>query len=167
MRTILTLIVTITLFVTCDNSSKKVTDCPLGQPTPIFSDSLSQVTDHQFELNGQSSLETISFKNGVVLELNQSGCEEISQEFQFKLKEIPNKANTLSWVQAGVEQFRFMSGLGEKYAPFFQWATSIDDQKEKFALNTPMELAPGFFVTFNKVPGNDYNILIVRLHTES
>lgn len=167
MRTILSLILTSVLFFGCENSTEKSQECPLGQPTPIFSDSLNQVQAHQFELNGQSSLETVSFTNGVVLELAQSGCEEISQEFQFKLKEIENKGNTLSWVNAGVQQFRFMSGLDEKYAPFFQWATSIDDQKEKFALNTPMELAPGFFVTFNKVPGNDYNILIVRLHTEN
>jgi len=157
----------VAFLLSCENGTDNNQDCPLGQPTPIFSDSLIQVKTHLFELEEQSSLETVEFDNGVILELAQSGCEEISQEFQFKIKEIQNKNNTLSWVEAGVEQFKYMSGLGEQFAPFFMWATSIDDQKNKFALNTPLELAPGFFVTFNKVSGNNFDILIVRLHTEN
>lgn len=166
MRPILSFLLFIALLIGCGNSTDSNNDCPLGQPTPIFSDTLNQVQSQQFELDGQTSLETVVFKNGIALELAQSGCEQIAQEFQFKIKNIPNKSNTLSWVEAGIGQFKFLASLGEQFAPFFMWATSIEDQKENFAFNTPLELGPGFFVTFNKVPGSDFDILIVRLHTE-
>ncbi|MFT4759182.1 MAG: hypothetical protein ACI9XO_002138 [Paraglaciecola sp.] len=166
MRPILTLLFFITLVFGCENSAEKTNDCNLGQPTPIFSDTLSQVQSQQFELNGQTSLETIVFKNGIALELAQSGCEQISQEFQFKIKNIPDKSSTLPWIEAGISQFKFLSSLGAQFAPFFMWATSMEDQKEQFTFNTPLELGPGFFVTFNKVPSTNFDILIVRLHTE-
>lgn len=169
MRDILVFLFLNLLIFSCGNPTDKNnanTDCPLGQPTPIFSKDLNQVQSQKFELNGQNSLETVIFKNGINMELAQSGCEQISQEFQFKIKDIPNKKNTVSWVETGISQFKFLSSLGEQFAPFFMWATSIENQKERFAFNTPLELEPGFFVTFNKVPSNDFNILIVRLHTE-
>lgn len=166
MKTNLVCLFLIILAYGCDSSKEKTKDCPLGKPTAIFSDSLPQVTTHQFEVEDQASLESVTFNNGIELVLSQSGCEEISQEFQFTIKDIPNKTQTVSWVTAGVEQFKYLASIGEQFAPFFMWATSIEDNKENFSLNTPVELGPGFFVTFNKVPGSDNNILIVKLHTE-
>ena len=166
MRTNLIYLFILGLFTNCGNTEKKAEDCPLGKPTAIFSDTLQQVKSHHFELNGQSSVETILFDSGMELELSQEGCEEILQEFQFKIKDIPDKNKTLSWVEMGVVQFKFLSSLGEQFSPFFMWATAIEDAKERFSMNTPQEIGPGFFVTFNKVPGNDSNILIIKLHTE-
>ena len=154
------------MFFGCGNPQGNENDCPLGQPTAIFSDTLKEIQSQKFEVTGQESLETVQFKNGVELELAQRGCEEISQEFQFRLLELADQNKTIAWVEAGVEQFKFLATLGEQFSPFFIWATSIEEQKQNFAFNTPQELAPGFFVTFNKVAGSDYSILIVKLHTE-
>ena len=65
-----------------------------------------------------------------------------------------------------VEQFKFLSKLDEKFAPFFMWGTAIEEVTEDIALNLPYQLGPGFFVTFNKVPGSEKDILIIKLHSE-
>jgi len=152
-------------FSACNNTTEQEEQCSKGQPTPIFSSELVDVISQKFELDGQNSLETIAFKNGNKLELAQSGCEDVVQEFQFTIPSIQQKSETVNWVEAGIEQFRFLSGLDEKYTAFFMWGNAIEESKDQIAFNIPHQLGPGFFVTFNKVSGNKNDILIVKLHS--
>ena len=67
------------------NSNDPFADCAQGRPVAIFSDSLEAVARHQFEIKDKIGMEQVAFKNGVALEVYQSGCDLVRQEFRFQL----------------------------------------------------------------------------------
>ncbi|MCH2021361.1 MAG: hypothetical protein MK207_02675 [Saprospiraceae bacterium] len=80
------ILVLICLLFACEGNDKSKI-CKYKPPVAIFS-GIDSFEDHSFDLKGQSSVEYISIpKMNMDIQLYQSGCDDIQQEFRFLLHE--------------------------------------------------------------------------------
>jgi hypothetical protein len=154
-------------FFSCGNKNQGSDDpfanCKFGKPEPVFSNDIPKISSHDFRLAGKEGIEKVVFENGVHLEIIQSGCDAVRQEFQFTLTGNFENASADSWALKAIEQFQYMGAFGEKFAPFSFWANAMQQSAQHFALGQPLEVQPGAFVTIDKIFSPDYTILIVVL----
>jgi len=159
---------TTTLFVllliqTACNSAGKKGDCPTA-PQAIFSEDLESVVMHDFMRTGAEGLEVVSFSNGVFLEVFQSGCDTLRQEFRFRLPAVAGEEKSPEyWLQEAQNQFRALGALGPDYLPFNQWADALSSRQEQFRLAQPMEVESGFWMQVDKIDSFDGPTLVVVL----
>jgi hypothetical protein len=159
----------------CQQASPKTetetqsTDCRYGKPGAIFSSELEGVATHQFEAKGQDGREAITFSNGQRLEIYQSGCNNIRQEFRFPLPvEEPQSIPDSIWLKEAVGAFFFMASMGPQYQPLSEWGRSLDMQDHaEFRLGKPHQVEPGFYATVDRIPGVDSTTLLVVLEQSS
>lgn len=155
------------IFFSCGNknqdSDDPFADCKFGKPEPVFSKEIPKINSHDFRLAGREGIEKVVFENGVHLEIFQSGCDAIRQEFQFTLAGNFGKVPADFWVLRAIEQFQYMGTLGEKFAAFSFWANAMQQSASRFALGQALEVQPGAFVTLDKIFSPDHTILIVVL----
>lgn len=149
-----------TAFFACKNGEKK---CPYGDPMPIFSEKLDHVKLHQFEKKDGESLESLIFDSGITLEIEQTGCEQIRQEFRFTaLGDRRNLADSL-WAKEAVRQLVFLSSLGPKQAPLRTWADAIEKSRSEMKLGENFDLGGGVMAQVGKVVGPDQSVLTLVL----
>jgi hypothetical protein len=71
--------------------------CLLSKPAPIFEADMKGVSGHKFESAGYESSEILELPElAMRLEVLQSGCEEVVQEFRFELDGTVNDVRTAS-----------------------------------------------------------------------
>ena len=143
-------------------------NCKYKKPTAIFSPQTIAIAKHQFEVKQKEGIEQITFANGLSLEVIQSGCHQITQDFYFTLEGqfLQNEPHHF-WVEKTIEQFMYLGHLGEAYAPFTFWAQAIQGKKEAFRLGEAVHLEATYFVEINKILSADYAILTVKLFENS
>ena len=103
---------------------------------------MAAVVEHHFERRGQESVEEIALANGVRIELYQSGCDLIRQEFRFLAPVPAGEVSGQDLFREAAEHFRKMSGLSPVWAPFARWADAIEAVAAKGRPGVPVEL-PG------------------------
>lgn len=137
-------------------------DCKYKPPVAVFSEDLSQVSGHSFELKDREGIELISFKNGMDLELIQNGCDKITQYYNFT---IPgeHEGDAAYWTDLAIEQFQYVGSVDEKYAVLAFWGQAIGGRKNDFQLGQAVEVQPGFYAEVNKVISPDHAIVTVKL----
>ena len=151
----------VTLAFAC-NSGEKEGDCATT-PSAIFSEDLIGVFSHDFMQTGTESLEIISFQDGVFLEVFQSGCDSLRQEFRFRLPDPEENDDPQFWLKEASDQFRMLGSLGPEYQPFFQYADVLAQQEESFRLSKPMEVDAGFWMQIDKIQSFDGPTLVIIL----
>lgn len=136
-------------------------DCPAGMPVPIASDTMAAVVQHHFERRGQESFERIALSDGTSLELYQSGCRRIRQEFRFYLPAAttPPPRETLAAMAA--RRFRKMAGLSPAWVPFGQWADALEDFAPYLQHPTPLALSGGISLRVDAIESGPQWWLIV------
>ncbi len=151
------------LFLACGNSTTDPwVNCKHPKPKAIF-DNNNNVSKQHFELKGMTGTETVLFRNDVELELIQSGCEDINQEFKFKVKGNHTDKSAEFWIRESIKQFRFMSGLSPKLVHFGDWASAIEANAFKLKLGQETELAPNIYISIDKIVSSDVTLLLVVL----
>lgn len=123
-------------------SGSDATTCPAGTPAPIASDTMAAVAAHHFERQGQESVEELTLVDGGRIELYQSGCDLIRQEFRFLAPAPPGEVSAQDLFSEAAARFRKMSGLSPSWAPFAQWADAIEAIAAEGRPGVPVEL-PG------------------------
>lgn len=149
-------------FLTACNSGEKESDCATT-PSAIFSEDLVGVFSHDFMQTGTESLEIVAFQNGVFLEVFQSGCDSLRQEFRFRLSAPLENEDPQFWLKEAKDQFHMLGSLGPEYGPFFQYAEVLAQQKETFRLAQPMEVDTGFWMQVDKIDSFDGPTLVIVL----
>jgi len=166
-KIIITLIGTIILAFGCksekDKKGDNFSDCKYGAPTAVFASDLPTVATHKFELKSQVGFEEITFNNGLQLQLTQSGCNEIKQEFQFTLPDKPSADTPPYWVDQTRAQFNALGELGEKYLTLNFWAQPLEANREAISLGEPFELQPGFSIKIDRIIGSQNTLLLITL----
>ena len=152
---------TITIFIFSCSQTQPKQDCPLGQPIPIFSDSLDLVSKHSFEASGQKGMELILFQDGTELELLQDGCEKVIQEYRFTITDFEKDWETDQWFEAADRNIRYMAGASQQHAAFVLWADAIKSLNEQWALGKELLLGPGFSAKVDKIISGQQAILVV------
>jgi len=143
----------------CNNAADK--KCKYGTPTPVFSKEISAVLDHSFEAKDQVSTEQATFENGMHLQLQQSGCNDIKQVFQFTI-ERPGEGEP-NWFLLVADQFLYLSGISDQTVSLGMWASVISSNASLFKFGLPIEVEKGFFVKIDKIDSGKNAILLVEL----
>jgi len=143
----------------CNTGADK--KCKYGTPTPVFSKEISSVLEHSFEAKDQASTEQATFENGMHLQLQQSGCDDIKQVFQFTI-ERPGEGEP-NWFLLVADQFIYLSSVSENTVSLGQWASVISSNASLFKFGLPIEVDKGFFVKIDKIDSGKNAILLVEL----
>ena len=154
-----------TLLVFCDSNNPNTSQkdkCKYGAPKAIFSDTISSLASHQFNLEGQVGTEYLVFQDGKKLEIVQSGCDQIQQEFQFNLAKEETDAEK-NWIKEAAMQLQALGSLGEAYLSFNFWAQAIQENQQRIQLGETVELATNFSMKIDHIKGNDYNLLLITV----
>ena len=155
------------LFVACKSDTSSSTKCKYGKPTAIFADTMQTVAKHFFQIKDGVGVEMVVFNNKLLLEIEQSGCNDIHQQFSFimfgKFKDV---ADDNIWKQLAVKHFRDLAQISPSLAAFNGWADAIESVKDKLKLSEPVELEGKTQVRIDKILGEDKATLVVQFSSQ-
>lgn len=144
------------------NGGEGNSECPLGEPVAIFRPDQPFVANHTFQQKGQEGAEVIRFVNGSYLEVFQSGCSSVRQEFRFREANPPADSGAY-WLNRAVGQFRYLGTLAPEYQPFREWANALEATDSLFRMGQPLELDAGFYARLDRISGPDSSLLVIVL----
>jgi hypothetical protein len=144
----------------CRNTSEK---CKFGVPKAIFSDTMKVVKKHHFELKEQTGIEMVAFENGMLLELEQSGCNDIHQQYTFFMPGDFSKADDSVWKLLAVKNFQMLSTYSPSLLSFRDWASAIENVKDKMKLAESTEVEINTYVRIDKIISPDKAMLVIQL----
>ena len=140
---LLTFFTPLFLLASCFSStSEGLKVCKYQAPVAIF-EGIDSFQNHSFEVNGQEALEKVSLpRYKMDIELYQSGCDFLKQEYRFLLYE-PYPANTPPEICA--HQIAWIFLLLARDAPIQlgtmrQWAQAVKNAAADFKYNEPIPL---------------------------
>ena len=151
------------LILTACASGSNENACPYGKPAPIFSDTLEAVRAHIFETNEQEASEQVLFVTGQELEILQSGCETLRQEFQFSMEGDYTSETPAFWLQQATLYFQFLGKLSNQHYALYAWGQAIAEVAPEMKLGEAYEVQPHFEVTVDKIVSKEQAMLIVTL----
>jgi hypothetical protein len=138
-------------------------DCRYGAPEPIFHAQLPAVARHDFRLSKGQGLEYIAFTDGLELEVLQTGCDHIQQEFRFRQSGQFRQAPADFWIDETARIFSRLGQLGPEYLSYFSLAQAIDEQANRIRLAQNTELQPGFFLNISPQSAEQSTTLVVTI----
>lgn len=152
----------ILLLAACGEETQKK-ECRFGKPQAIFQSAFENVEKTTFSLKGREGVENVIFKNGVSLALIQSGCNELRQEFSFRLPMTNSEANGEFWIIQGEQLMRFLGNTDASLVQFSEWANAIKQVSGQLKLGEALEIQTGYFVTVDKIEFPEETIVKVIL----
>jgi hypothetical protein len=150
----------------CSNSETKT--CKSGTPKAIFTDSMPTVKKHFFELKKEATgekvgVEMVAFDNKLLLEIEQSGCNEIVQQFSFIMfGKFPEQTNDELWKALAIRHFRDLAKISPELTAFNGWADAIESVKKDLKLGELTNVGNGFNVRVDKILSTDKATLVVH-----
>ncbi len=168
------LLLTFIATIAC-NGDKKAKDarpfagCKCGAPSPIFNEDVPEhVLGHNFSMTTNAGVEVVRMKNGSTLQIVQTGCNDIKQEFSFIYKDKKYLAfNDAQWIQNAVDEFRKIGTFSPNFRPFLQWGDAINAFQTAFKIGEDKELEKGFFMKIDKITNNEEATMIVTVYADS
>ncbi len=156
---------TIIFLSACEQETPKqdTSKCKYGQPVAIFSKSHDQITKQSFEVMGQKGVEIIEFANGNTLELYQSGCNDIRQEFRFHLNGDFREKEDSFWFNKAIEQLSYVGQLEDKYAIFGMWVGAIQSMNKQMKIGQFSEAELNTFIMVDKFMEEQSSMVIIVL----
>lgn len=137
--------------------------CAFGEPRPIFSDSMGPVVEHGFAAAGQEASEEVLFSNGQKVQVFQSGCDTLIQEFRFPIPPEPGQTSFKYRAGQAMEQFAYLAGVDPKLETLSLWTVQLTARKDSTPLGQPLELGQGFSIALDVISGDAEDILVVKL----
>jgi len=163
MKKIIVLSCWMLMIVSCSENTPDKEKCRFGEPTAIFNTNNPAISSTDFQKNGRVGIETVQFKNQLSLELTQSGCQEIIQDFAFTLPMTNPEADGQFWIQQGEQLMRYLGNTDPSLMQFGEWANMIAQASNEMKLGQAKEIQTGYFVTIDKISGNAETIIKVSL----
>lgn len=154
------LVISLCVFACQDSQSGK---CKFGDPTAMFSDTMVAVKKHHFEIKDKTGIELAAFKSGMMLEVEQSGCNDIHQQFTFILPGDFSKTDDAFWKTLAVKNFRLLSDASPRLTGFNNWADAIERVLPQLKLAEPIEIDKGIQVRIDKILSQNQGMLVVQL----
>ena len=130
--------------------------CETGQPVPIFDTRYPAVVEQAFEVAGQNSLETVRIDTwqGVDLELRQSGCEAVTQEYTFTLPaDHPTVGGGAGSTAANL--FYMLGGIDRQLAHFQAFGDAMNDKRTELLDGKEVELVPGMRIKVDQLQAGE------------
>ena len=124
--------------------------CRAGDPQPIFAPTDSTVVEHDFRAEGQESLETTAFRSGLLLAIEQAGCDTLAQTFTFAHPRLSPDFDT--FMVQGPQTFYELAGLSASVAGLGEYARVLGGARGEILQGQPAILAPGFTLRVIRLP---------------
>lgn len=156
----------ILLFSCSENKPKEVndfSDCKYSIPTPVFSTSNKAIETTAFEVVDRKGIENVIFKNKLKLELVQSGCNEVKQDFTFIVPMVNKSADQQFWLYQAEQLLRFLGNSDMSLVQFGEWSNVIKELIPEMYLGQEKEIQTGYFVTIDKIDGGEETIIKIVL----
>ena len=156
------------IFTTFSCADSRTKTCKVGAPQAIFKDGMPTVKKHYFELKREASgenvgVEMVAFDNKLLLEIEQSGCTDILQQFTFIMfGKFPEKSDDDIWKTLAIRHFRDLAKITPELTAFNGWADAIESVKKDMKLGDVMKVGEGFNVRIDKIVSADKATLVVR-----
>lgn len=153
-------------FAGCANeppADELFTDCRYAAPKPIFHEGLESVARHHFQLEQGKAVESLSFDDGLQLQILQTGCDHIHQEFRFELDGGDTAAPDNFWISEAAGQFYRLGQLGASYVVYLSLARALDERNGQFRLGESIELQAGFYAKVERQNSRGRQLLAVSL----
>ncbi|MBL7816174.1 MAG: hypothetical protein JNL70_14240 [Saprospiraceae bacterium] len=151
----------------CQSDSSQPTKCKYGKPTAIFHDTMQTVAKHFFQIKDNVGIEMVVFNNKLLLEIEQSGCNDIHQQFSFVMfGKFKNIENDDVWKQLAIKHFRDLAQISSTLTAFNGWADAIESVKDKLKLSEPIEVEGKTQVRIDKIVSEDKATLVVQFSSQ-
>lgn len=124
--------------------------CLAGEPRPIFRAGDSTVLHHDFRADGQASTETVAFDDGLLLAVEQSGCDTLIQAFTFAHDGLSD--NFAAFLPEAVSVFYRLASLSPRLEAFAAYARLLTDVPASGREGAPVDLAPGLTLRISGLP---------------
>jgi len=163
---IIPLLLMAVLFNSCQDQHSEATsfnDCRYQAPEAIFSSAIPDISQHEFELKDGIGVERVVIDESLKLTLIQTGCERITQEFEFSWPGDYSAQPSSFWVEQCAAQFYRLGKLGAPYLTFRNIGKAVESSATSIQLNTPVELQPGIVLSIEPSVERDQAILLVTL----
>ena len=134
-------------------------DCKYGKPEAIFSSEVKGISQHQFKRNGYNSQESFILNDTLSVEVYQSGCNELIQEFR-QYRPSNSKSNA---VVSCVELLRSFVELSPDYMSFTDWANVIEQVAPDIQINVPIEVSEQHRILISSIPSGQQRIISLSL----
>ncbi len=144
-------------------NSSKTDECAMGKPVPMFSDTMQLVERHQFSLKGQIGSEFAVLKKGLMVEIIQSGCDKVSQEFRFTRPGDFRKMDDAFWIKGAYSTFGFLSDASPALGGMRNWAELIARAEDAVKIGQPFNPDPGVEIVIDKIANDKEAIIIVKM----
>ena len=155
------------LFNACQSDSSKTGKCKYGKPTAIFSDTMPTVAKHLFQVKDGVGVEMVVFTNKLLLEIEQSGCNDIHQQFSFIMfGNFNDTQNDDIWKRLAVKHFRDLANISPTLFAFNGWADAIESVKDKLKFSEPVDLEGKTQVRIDKILSTDKATLVVQFSSQ-
>ena len=152
------------LLISCsENTTSKEEKCRFGEPTAIFNPENPAIASTNFKKEGRTGIEAVEFKNQLSLELTQSGCQELVQDFAFSIPMTNPEADGQFWIQQGEQLMRFLGNTDPSLMQFSEWANMIAQSGKEMKLGQAKEIQTGYFITVDKISGKEETVIKVTL----
>jgi hypothetical protein len=155
------------LFAACKSDTGKPARCKYGKPAAIFSDTMPTVARQIFTIKDGTGIEMVVFSNKLLLEIEQSGCNDIHQQFSFIMfGKFQEGGDDDVWKQLAVKHFRDMANISPSLSAFNGWADAIESVKGKLKLSEPVELEGKTQMRMDKILSADKATLVVQFSSQ-
>jgi hypothetical protein len=138
-------------------------DCKFGKAVPIFPKGLPIVTEQHFESREADAFETIVFKNGLHLQITQSGCNDLKQLFEFMQQGDYAQRGDEFWKRTAVDQLKMMSKMHASLQTLNIWASAIENILPVLKLGESTEIEPNTYIKIDKVTNGKDAVLSLEL----
>lgn len=129
--------------------------CASGQPVAVFDFPSELITAQHFEVNGQESLETVTFSAPAMqVELRQSGCETVVQDYTFTVPKA-NAYFTGQPAESAGMFFYFLGGLSRSLAHYQAFGDAVNARAAVLTPGRETELVPGMQIKVDRLSTGD------------
>lgn len=128
---------------------------------------MQTVAKHFFQIKDNVGIEMVVFNNKLLLEIEQSGCNDIHQQFSFVMfGKFKNIENDDVWKQLAIKHFRDLAQISPTLTAFNGWADAIESVKDKLKLSEPIEVEGKTQVRIDKILSEDKATLVVQFSSQ-
>lgn len=155
------------LFWTACGSEASSEKCKYGEPLAIFSEELEQIQSHSFQQNGQKAVEELLFADRTRLEIFQSGCNEIRQEFRFYLPAADTSLPDSLWFNMATDRMLFLGGLDSRYMSLGMTGQIIKENKAQMQLGQFQGMDFDSYIMVDRIAEPNNSMLIIVMEKRS
>lgn len=132
------------------------------KPAPLFKADMAHVKGCSFHTKGEDSDEYVAFEEGFSLLLQQSGCDKVTQTFNFNMPAADYTTEPV-WGEEAADLFFQLSGVDGSLMAMQDWAAAIGTHATEFSLSKPVLIENHYEVTINKVASADTLTIAVQI----